>query len=297
MFIKDTKVNNNGLVFVQSKNVKTFPCGRRRSGIVDPDNNSATVSDRYYIPFDPEARLNTEANNRKHSGLNGFKQKYLYSWDDSGSISFVLAGYLFEISSDYNTVDSFGKGVAETLALNEPMNKIFVNIKLADMTFFEGATNVPPATTKILRDQYTSKSPLECLDQPANLKADKTNPDSYYFFGLSFSSKDLESEDKALSITTDWVSMQLLDYDAANSCWKIHEASRLPVIDHGDERGSVNIPGSLSVEGDMFIDGTLTATNVEVTRTVDGRPETLPTVSLKVVETSDDVWQLRFYTE
>ena len=195
MFIKDIQINNNGLVFIKSNAIKAFPCGRRRSGLVDADNNNDTVGDRYYIPFDPEARLNTEANNRKHSGLNGYKNTYLNSWNSSGDVSLVIAGYLFDIASSYHSdaisdsITKFGKAVAGKLG--GAVDNIFVNIKLANMTFFAGSKTTPAAATEILRDQTISVQPLECLDQLYGPNADRDKPDSYYFYGLSFSSENL----------------------------------------------------------------------------------------------------------
>ena len=233
IFIKDT-INNNELVFIKSRNIKVFPCGRRKSELIDNQN---TVSDRYYIPFDPEARLNTEANNRRHSGLYGYKQSYLNSWNSLGDVSIVLAGYLFNITSSYSSASEFGSAIATALGGNP--NEIFVNIKLAEMKLFEGAGEVPAATTEILRDQSTAIEPAISLD--------KLNSDNYYFYGLSFSGENLEAADKAINNgITDWVSLHLLDLD--NTGWKIHEASRLPVIDHGDTENSVKILGSLFIE-------------------------------------------------
>ena len=88
MFHKDTA---NNLVFIESSYIKVFPCGCRKSELVE------TGATKQYIPIDPEARLNTEANNRKHSGLNGYKQEYLNYWNTNGELSLVLAGYLFNI--------------------------------------------------------------------------------------------------------------------------------------------------------------------------------------------------------
>jgi hypothetical protein len=45
------------LAFINSLNVQAFPCGRRRSEQI------TSADDKYYIPYDPEARLNTEKNN------------------------------------------------------------------------------------------------------------------------------------------------------------------------------------------------------------------------------------------
>lgn len=257
MFIKDT-IDNNNLVFIKSKYIKAFPCGRRRSELVDSDNNKDTVSDRYYIPFDPEARLNTEANNRKHSGLNGYKQSYLSYWNDNGDISLVLGGYLFDIASDYSTVNDFGAAIAKANMLNISNGGIFVNVKLAKVSFFQGTKDVPQANTEILRDQSTHADPLPCLDLLYG--TDKTSIDSYYFSGLSFSSSNLAAEDT--DGTEGWISLPLLDGD--NGAWKIHEASRLPVIEHGDERDSIKIPGSLTIENNLTVEGEITTSAVKV---------------------------------
>ena len=91
MFIinKDT----SQLAFLKSTAVKAFPCSRRRSTLIDVDGRADTVEDRYYIPFDPEARLNTESNIRKHSGLNGFKQSYIQEWNDITEYYLLLGVY------------------------------------------------------------------------------------------------------------------------------------------------------------------------------------------------------------
>ncbi len=296
MFIKDV-INNNGLVFIKSNNIKAFPCGRRRA-IVDSDNNNNTVSDKYYIPFDPEARLNTEANNRKHSGLNGFKQSYLMDTSfiagGKSSISMVIAGYLFniEIDSSTSTIDSvadFGTAIAAALELehNEP-SSIFANIKLANMKFFDGATDVPAATTEILRDQTTNEAPLVCLDILYDPNEDKEDPDNYYFYGLSFSKDNLENKEPNNS----WVSLQLLDYK--NGTWVSHEASNLPKIEHGDEKDSVIIPGNLTVNNNLYVKNNITADGDIIAETVmvkDGEGNNAYATTLKVVNK-----QLQFWT-
>ena len=60
MFIETHKTENDiDLTFIKSTCIQAYPCGRRRI----PDQTAETAGFR--IPFDPEARLNTEANNRK----------------------------------------------------------------------------------------------------------------------------------------------------------------------------------------------------------------------------------------
>lgn len=287
MFKRDI-IDNNNLVFIKSKNIKAFPCGRRRSSLVDTDNNNDTVSDRYYIPFDPEARINTEANNRKHSGLNGFKQSYLNYWKLDGSISLVLGGYLFDITAEYGyaTGNLFGTAVAESLNISN--GSLFVNIKLATMEFFAGSDNIPAANTEILRDQTTSKTPLECLDQPIADGVDTTKLDNYYFCGLSLSNVNLEEAYEGAG----WISLQLLDF--IDGVWVIHEASRLPKIDHGDERDSVKIPGSLIIENNLIVNGEISADAVKIK---DGDGQDAYATTLKVVTNQNVTNQLQFWTK
>lgn len=299
------KGDNTNLVFIKSKNIKVFPCGRRKSLLVDLDGGDNTVNDRYYIPFDPEARLNTEANNRKHSGLNGYKQSYLLNWKSNGYISLVLAGYLFEIASGMNPAE-FGTALSEAIASNtssKSTNKsIFVNIKLADMSLLAEKDQVPAAKTKILRDQVTNQQPLPGLDIFRLIDTDSKNPtedpNNYYFCGLSFSHYTYTDDDK-----TAWVSLQLLDSDG--NTWKIHEASRLPVIEHGDEENSVKIPGDLylgdsnnksdlHVSGDAYIDGKLTASDV-IIKSANGDEQHAITMKIvEVIENDVSKWQLQF---
>lgn len=287
MFIKDT-INNNELVFIKSKYIKAFPSGRRRAFVT---GSKDTASKSYYIPFDPEARLNTEANHRKHTGLNGFSQTYLKDWLSDGTIRFVLGGYYFEISvpseSGTSQPDGFGHAVAEKLGITS--GSIFANIKLASVGLLSDNANTIEAKTEILRDQSTEDTPASALDMlhlPAD-KSDSENPDYYYFHGLSFS-KEAKTGDV-------WVSLQLLDYDGEH--WVIHEASRLPEIKHGDAAKSVEIPGDLLVENNLTVNGYINTT-IAVTND-DGDPENLSVsaVFLDVPDLGNGYHQLRFYTK
>jgi hypothetical protein len=89
------------LTFVESTNIQAYPCGSRRSTFISADTNNdgtTATNEGKYIPFDPEARLNTEANNRKHSSLNGYTQTYLKDWDEANkTLTLSLAGHLFTI--------------------------------------------------------------------------------------------------------------------------------------------------------------------------------------------------------
>ena len=300
MFIQNA---DNKLVFIKSKNINVFPCGRRRSELVDVDGDDKTVSDRYYIPFDPEARLNTEANNRKHSGLNGFKQDYLLSWSVSaGALSIVIGGYLFTIKLDstYNTDGLFGAKIDSYFG--NTATKIYANIMLNEVEFFEGTSTVKKAGTLILRDQKLAMDkygdPQSCIDllidppeelakkSDFNLAAWKADSNNYYFSGLSFSTEELTSKDDRNKV----ISLRLLVKEAG--VWQIYNPSRLPNIEHGETKDSIKIPGDLAVAG------TLTANTVMSIKNVDGKDVYMTSVGLKVDETvtGSGVYQLKFYT-
>lgn len=297
MFYRDTDSN---LVFIESSSIKVFPCGRRKSELVE------TGATKQYIPIDPEARLNTEANNRKHSGLNGYKQEYLNYWNTNGELSLVLAGYLFNIKlagnySGEDSPNSFGNKIAELLGDTSAVS-IYANILTTNVRFFtsvDGSNNTNSAvSTEILRDQTLRDEPSACLDLPQDPE-NAQNASDFYFSGLSFSAKPLEDIKTELAANQHPVSLLILTKDSDD--WHIYEASRLPKIDHGDTYDSVRIPGDLVVdgnidaEGDVNVGGTLTASDVMI--------GDMKSITLEVVQTHKasagvsgdrDRWQLCF---
>ena len=251
------QVKDTLLVFIRSRYVKAFPCSRRRSTLIDGDGNNNTVQDRYYIPFDPESRLNTEANNRKHSGLNGYKQNYIYDWDSlTGHLSVVLAGYLFDIQllQGYTTPVLFGQQIEKFF---NNFDKIFINIRVDDVTFFSGAGGLPAAYTKILRNQTATDVPSSSLDTLIDgLFAD--DPDNYYFSGLSFSpSPIVDSGDNNV------ISLCLLE--KIDGIWRIHEQSKLPVIDHGSKENSVKV--NILEADHIYINGNEQSSSINIAET------------------------------
>lgn len=289
--------SENKLAYLDSLNVKVFPSGRRKSELLNENDQK----EKYHIPIDPEARLNTEANHRKHSGLNGYKQNYILSWTNE-SISLVLAGYLFNIKLSSAFMPTIGNNknsdqlIGEHLAANLKDNndkalvadKIYVNILTTDITFFQSVdgTNNPNSTvsTEILRDQSFSADPLACLD----LKKDTTKASpmamDFYFSGLSFSAEPLEEIKK--QIPANMHSLSLLILTKAADGWHICESSKLPKIDHGDTKDSVKIQGDLAVEGDINVNGTVTTDEVIIGG--------MKAITLEVAEVSENKWQLRF---
>lgn len=262
MFIETHRLDDYGdtlLTFVKSSNVQVYPCGSRR-GIVDPDGNSGTISDTYNIPFDPEARLNTEANNRKHSGLNGFSQSYLNNWDEGtdttdGLLSLVLAGYLFSVklNTSFKTPTEFGKGIMQAVNGTEDDSAIYANIRLQETPLFSGRSSMS-CKTSVLRAQLGDPEDLslDLLKANTALK-DVEKPENFYFSGLSFSTKPIaalestntrtESSTTRDEITQQVFSLKILDKAIVGETeeWLIHEPAKLPNIEHGDTPGSIKL--------------------------------------------------------
>lgn len=213
MLFNETRVQTNSsrpLTFIRSLNINVYPCGRRRSQAIDFDNNNDTKDDKYYIPFDPEARLNTEFNNRRYSSTNGFTQSYINKWDtEKGLFSFTISGYGFTIDLtkslkpdeyDYNNINNFGKKIAENLAacVSNPNNfectKIYANIKLEEIPLYASVDTT--YNTWVLRNQSATELAEVVLDfRKTNIENYNDSTD-YYFSGLSFSAEPITGKIK-----------------------------------------------------------------------------------------------------
>ena len=297
--------NGIPLTFIKSINVQAYPCGRRRSEkIVENDANndgSVTESEKYRIPFDPEARLNTEANNIKHSGLNGFTQTYLNRWDDD-LLSLVLGGYLFTIRLDneYQTFSEFGNKLAEKLGGDA--KNVYANIRIEETPIFKGFEEY---YTGVLRDQTANAAATTCLDLLKTVEVgesvDTADINNYYFSGLSFSANPLVNSASSLTENNAASSVEPI-YDALDanklhqriislhllekigSQWQLYQPALLPKIEHGGTEGSIKFE-------------TAFADNIKLLHTNENGETVLRSVpSLSVVETSEGsgIYQLQF---
>ena len=272
IFIETHTDGDLKLAFIKSANVRAFPCGRRRSEDLATSN--------YRIPFDPEARLNTEANNRRHSSINGYTQTYLKSWetpDDStttGLLTLSLAGYLFNItlnkltdatgkSIDFSQVDTFGTQLVSALG-EETAQQIYANILIEDTPLLASSTQT--YYTEVLRNQSASDNPELSLDliisayDTSTEIAQLQNFNNYYFSGLSFSTSPLTRKDGTRSdnaITTTNLSRQnavsLLILEKIDGSWQIHEPAWLPLIEHGETADSIVVTGDALLKSDLYV--------------------------------------------
>lgn len=141
---KFTSYGNPAKIYLQSQYVSVYPSAYRGS-----DNG---------IPFDPEARLNTEKNIITHSALPANKS-YIISWDNA-VLKCIIGGYYFTL----NIAEADMGNIGETR---------FANVKLVD------AILASPKTTKILGSWVLSDGNV--LDTPPSEGA------AYIFGGLYFS--------------------------------------------------------------------------------------------------------------
>lgn len=202
---------NDLLVFLKSNKVLAFPCGRRR----------AQLTENYSIPYDPESRLNTEANNRKHSSINGYTQNFI-TWDaGADSFSLVIGGYLFNIKliDRTYTTTTIGNSIVKSLAeyklkaagtaltdssintavadlyaatASKKISSIYANILIQEVPLYSGFTEYK---TSVLRDQCMANSGWSKISTVIDLPCSSTSsgPEQFYFAGLSFSTKPLTS--------------------------------------------------------------------------------------------------------
>ena len=267
------------VAFIKSSSIQAFPCGRRRS-------TPYTENDDSRIPFDPEARLNTEANNRKHSSLNGFTQTYLERWD-SKQLVLSLGGYLFNITLDENTAakaDFVNAFAFKDDNIKNSINSIYANIQVDNTKLFTNTYDTKSLTyyTDVL-GSWTSadRQDESALDLPTQLALGEntTELDKYYFSGLAFSSVPVatiykyKQEDDTISLTQiptptrdeystgneKIISLRILD--KVNGEWKIHNPARLPKIEHGNNDNSTVIA---ELESDKITADIITANTIEV---------------------------------
>lgn len=327
MFIEthpSSETNGIPLVFIKSLNVQAFPCGRRR-GFVDKDGDTdTTVNDQYYIPFDPEARLNTEANNRRHSGLNGFTETYLKEWDEeAGQLVLSLAGYLFRIkldkstseASDYASVANFVSNflnTRDTAGSNifTDADKIYANIRIEETALYSGFTRY---NTSVLRNQSKTEDDIVNIDILKTFSdnnqtidtSDRQNPENYYFSGLSFSVRPLTGDNEHITRSSKVVPREnqlpqqvisLCILEKIDNTWQIHQPALLPKIEHGNTTDSISV-GDLTTH-DIHADGyTIDAENINAKNldlvSEDGTKTSIPALRV-TYDGSTKKYQLHF---
>lgn len=306
MFVEKHRANNTTgplLAFMKSLDVQAFPCGRRRSELVDniDANNDGQVKDdeKFYIPYDPEARLNTEANALKHTGINGYNNSFIKEWDTT-YLTLVIGGYFFKIATQYanpsevQSTDDASKAFGSLLATyldNSSANSIYANIRIEEVPLYSGFTTY---YTGVLRDQTATTLPSVSIDllipgtqeDIEKQQGFKVHPENYFYFaGLSFSTEPLAGEldedahyKEALTYRNNdgglhqrTISLRILERPSAGADWIVYQQALLPNVKHGDTENSVSV-------------NTLYANNL--VREAGGVRTTVP--SLKLVQNASD---------
>ena len=198
--------------YFKSKDIKVFPSSFRG---VYKSGTSTLAPD---IAFDPEARLNTEANFVLPKPVLG-KTSYILDYAEN-KISLVLGGYYFEISniSDY---------------IIELKNK-YIGIKQRVITLQD------PASLE-LQFQYDSFRETKVLDSwhaDSEDILDYKIGDTYCFTGLKVLASDFSSEGSAAEL-------KLFTADG-----EINREAFLPNISHGAGVDSIRSGNSLVAAGD-----------------------------------------------
>ena len=271
--------------FLNSLNVQAYPCGRRRYINTNEENSN--------IPFDPEARLNTEANNRSLVSINGYTQTCLLNNWESDRFLLSLAGYRFNVTSA--TKDVFTEYLADAGIDLTNTNKIYANIRIENVLLLSKSTVLPSDYyTSILRDQTAT----EQSDAPATyLDMSDDNGNSFYFSGLSFSTTPLVDVVKQVGYNNEKYTMQnpiyaplyteetapwcilnsfetfetddntsstvpyqqvvsLCILHKVNNEWQVYQPSLLPQIAHGETEGSIKVDGNIAAES-ISVDGAI----------------------------------------
>jgi hypothetical protein len=312
--------SNPTFAFVKSENIQVYPCGRRRY-VQEDDVN---------IPFDPEARLNTEANNRRLAGTNGYTQTYVGDNWSSDSLMISLAGYQFSIGATLSDfIDDLNNHIDIT---NEDVKNIYANIRIQDILLFSGSEKIKDYYTGILRDQTGGKLPETYLDIP-------DDNSGFYFSGLSFSTAPLAEtveyqDDEATQEHYDYKSLDNYMYSPLNSgswvgrtcyvinskgqrtlyqqvislcilekvkdetsgswTWRVFQPSLLPQIVHGETEGSIKVTG-ISVEQAISTDGDIQARTINAKDSLTYGESETPVVMLEPVEIHDDNGDIKCY--
>lgn len=227
-------------LFVKSPYIRAYPCGRRRANL----NNT-------YVPFDPEARLNTEFNNRRIVSKNGFTQSYtelpksLFPTDRAEdniiTIDLSIAGYSFflslpvgnKINSTTDPEHFLGSTiVTELLDATElsDVASIYANILLMDTPLYNASyqSQVLASQDGEIGDAFLDKL-VPSNNTTTSINADE--PTNFYFSGLSFTG--------AAQTDENYFSLKL--FEKKDDTWKIYQPSLLPKITHGTEPDSVDI--------------------------------------------------------
>jgi len=264
------------MAFLGSKDIFVYPCSRRSSEALA--HTGSSYNNRFYIPFDAEARLNTEANHMKTASSNGFTQNYIKSWNPTTvaikktpaendinnsvlpGIHLVLAGYSFYIPDQTNdSANAFGGRVCDFVG-DPTATSIYANILLEKTPLYMENNGGGPVDvgTWILRNQTSTDTAAACLDRlPEDHIENQPTTDDFYFSGLSFSTTPLstlgsdtevdpycvvklaDNVNDGTPFEQQVISLKILE--KTNTVWTVYQPALLPHIWHDQENASAAV--------------------------------------------------------
>lgn len=192
--------NGEDNYYFKSSDVRIFPSAFRGTFKAGGDADSPDVV------FDPEARLNTEANFILPKA--GATDSYIIEYNDTqNKLKFVLGGYYFEISNIKNYIEEIqGK---------------YIGIKLRSINLQD--TN--PDNAAYHRDSIRNTQLLDSWDVNTDNVLDMEINGEYAFTGLNIIAIENDDADKLIKVFLD---------DGT-----INHAMLLPTIEHGDGENSL----------------------------------------------------------
>ena len=180
-------IGNNNNKYIESQNIKVFPCAYR--GYYKVNNEGQAKPET--LVFDPEARATTEANftNTFHK-LSDNKESYVIAWiptsnTTKGTLKCVIGGYYFEIY-DHSMSDFF-----YTDTDDNTIKPYYLCIKTESISLGTSASDdVDARTTKVLSSFGGAANYLDVYSEDQN---------NYAFTGLLVSKAVVENATASLA--------------------------------------------------------------------------------------------------
>lgn len=224
---------NENQYFIASKNIKAYPCGSRGY-------------------FDPEAKLNTEYNVRRHTTLNGFTNSFIQSYEEDSdgniNINFFVNGYNFEINNLPKSELPAGNIYAEIVLTNRQL----YSLTLENLPNSSDSSQVN-YDTSVLANQWSDET----------LALDFETEGIYFFAGLVLTTSDSPLEDNHFRLLL--FNVTLVESEVSV---EVFQKSLLPVVEHGEAQDSTVIPGALTVKKELVADRDVTLGNENKTSNV-----------------------------
>ena len=241
------KVDND--YYFKSRNVKVFPATYRGSYTTTQSvgvGDAARLIDKMYV-FDPESRLNTEANYVNLPGLDKIHESYVVSFEPDdpdtpkiGTLTAVIGGYYFVIKEV--NLEEFYTINAQTANIHPKALYIRLNTQVPLKEEAVGSSQTDSNRyTSVLQSWVPGHSDLDKQETVAGI----SGGGDYFFTGIiirtenivdSYGETHLGNEP---DVYTSKLSFVTIREEGGNYIPNIKEDSRLPEIYHGSGVSSI----------------------------------------------------------